>query len=44
MIVLKGDSTPAGVENIFGISDCSGNSHNFLGGKMFNMHFTFVSQ
>ncbi|CAB1327164.1 unnamed protein product, partial [Coregonus sp. 'balchen'] len=43
---VLGDSTPAGAENIFGISVCSGNSHieTSLGGMMFNMLFTFVSQ
>ena len=41
-----GDSMPGSPKNNFGISDCSGNSHieASLGGRMFDMRFTFVSQ
>ena len=44
--ILMGDSTPAGVENIFGISDCSGNSHieTSLGRRMFEMLLEFVGK
>jgi hypothetical protein len=34
------DSTSAEAENIFSISDCSGNSQNSMGGRMFEMLFS----